>query len=160
LACPSGAGGDAIVTGVERGSDLEQAAVTDVAGEHHAPDGTLLMSGPDTESATVTWPLMGRDEQLEAFAQALADEQRQGFIISGHEGAGKSRLAQECLKWAAGAGFRVMRALTSTTAVATPPGAIDLLPTGVELSVPSTGHAVVAGAMAQDGRRLVVLVDE
>ncbi|MDQ1040391.1 tetratricopeptide (TPR) repeat protein [Streptomyces sp. V3I8] len=108
------------------------------------------------------WPLVGRRQELEAFAGALADPGCWGFVVGGSAGVGKSRLAEECLERAAAAGFRVGRATASTAAGAVPLGAIaHLLPAGVDLSDPVTGFAAVARRLTVGaGLRRVLLVDD
>lgn len=109
------------------------------------------------------WPLVGRGPELDAFAVALTERERRGFVVGGPAGVGKSRLAEECLDRAAAAGFRVGRATASAAAGAVPLGAIaHLLPAGVDLSDPVTGFAaVVRGLAAGPGqRRWVLLVDD
>ncbi|MFI6409398.1 LuxR C-terminal-related transcriptional regulator [Streptomyces sp. NPDC050548] len=108
------------------------------------------------------WPLVGRGPELERWAAALADPDCRGFVVRGAAGVGKSRLAEECLDRAAAAGFRVGRATASVAAGAVPLGAIaHLLPTGVDLSEPVAGFAVVARELAVGtGRQWVLFVDD
>lgn len=109
------------------------------------------------------WPLVGREEELDSFAAALADRECRGFVVGGPAGVGKSRLAEECLGRAAAAGFRVGRATASAAAGAVPLGAIaHLLPAGVDLSDPVAGFAAVAERLAAGPgrRRWALLVDD
>ncbi|MFI6274906.1 LuxR C-terminal-related transcriptional regulator [Streptomyces sp. NPDC050988] len=109
------------------------------------------------------WPLVGREEELDSFAAALADRECRGFVVGGPAGVGKSRLAEECLGRASAAGFRVGRATASAAAGAVPLGAIaHLLPAGVDLSDPVAGFAAVAERLAAGPgrRRWVLLVDD
>ncbi|WP_329319989.1 MULTISPECIES: AAA family ATPase [unclassified Streptomyces] len=109
------------------------------------------------------WPLVGRGPELDAFAAALSDPARRGFVVGGPAGVGRSRLAEECLDRAAAAGFRTGRATASAAAGAVPLGAIaHLLPAGVDLSDPVAGFAAVVKALAAGPgqRRRVLLVDD
>ncbi|WP_307518297.1 LuxR C-terminal-related transcriptional regulator [Streptomyces umbrinus] len=109
------------------------------------------------------WPLVGREEELDSFAAALADRECRGFVVGGSAGVGKSRLAEECLGRASAVGFRVGRATASAAAGAVPLGAIaHLLPAGVDLSDPVAGFAAVAERLAAGPgrRRWVLLVDD
>jgi hypothetical protein len=50
------------------------------------------------------WPLIGRERELDAFRDALADGGQRTFLIYGPSGSGKSRLAEECVALAGQAG--------------------------------------------------------
>lgn len=52
----------------------------------------------------LTWPLTGRSEELRRIAAALSDDASSGIVICGPAGMGKSRLAREALRTAAGEG--------------------------------------------------------
>ncbi|MER7820232.1 LuxR C-terminal-related transcriptional regulator [Streptomyces sp. NPDC096153] len=115
------------------------------------------------ENLVSCWPLIGRERELEVFAQVLANRRGgRGFVLSGPAGVGKSRLAEECLAQAVRAGFRGGRATASAAAAAVPLGAIaHLLPAGVDLSDPVAGFAAVAAALSgPNRRRWAVLVDD
>ncbi|MFC9842402.1 LuxR C-terminal-related transcriptional regulator [Streptomyces sp. NPDC060223] len=105
---------------------------------------------------------MGRGAELEAFAGALADRRCRGFMIDGPAGVGKSRLADEFLVRAVGAGFEVARATASAAAGAVPLGAVaHLLPAGLDMSDPAAGFAAVSDALAGPRRRRwVLLIDD
>ncbi|MFD3537420.1 LuxR C-terminal-related transcriptional regulator [Streptomyces sp. NPDC058664] len=117
------------------------------------------MSEPE---GLVNWPLVGREAQMTAFEQALADRRAQGFAIYGPAGAGKSCLADECLRHAVQAGMRGRRVLATAAAATVPLGAIaHLVPDEVDLTDPVAGFPAVARALADpERRRLVVLVDD
>ncbi|WP_405891700.1 LuxR C-terminal-related transcriptional regulator [Streptomyces sp. NBC_00133] len=109
------------------------------------------------------WPLVGRDPYLQAFRQALmADQHCRGWMICGPAGVGKSRLAEECLDWAAREGHRTLRAMASTAAATVPLGAVaHILPPGMDLSDPVAGFDAVAREMASPGRGpVVILIDD
>ncbi|WP_406053778.1 LuxR C-terminal-related transcriptional regulator [Streptomyces sp. NBC_01077] len=116
-----------------------------------------------TVSRMQRWPFVGRQEELDAFAKALADGRGRGFVIYGPAGIGKSRLAEECLAQAVRAGYKSMRATASAAAGTVPLGAIaHLIPEGVDLSDPVRGFADVAAALMGPGRgrRWAVWVDD
>ncbi len=46
-------------------------------------------------------PLVGRRAELEIFEKALCSGERMGLLIHGPAGVRKTRLADECLQWAA-----------------------------------------------------------
>jgi DNA-binding CsgD family transcriptional regulator len=80
-----------------------------------------------------SWPLTGRDDELEAFRRTLADPAQRAFVIHGPAGSGKSRLAEECCAVAGGLGFRCRRAVTTAASAQVPLGALGhLLPPGAD----------------------------
>ncbi|GIM93511.1 LuxR C-terminal-related transcriptional regulator [Paractinoplanes toevensis] len=106
------------------------------------------------------WPLVGRDDELEACAGLLSGV-RPGLVFRGPLGAGKSRLAAECLSRAAAAGFRTTRVTCSEAAQTVPFGAIaHLLPPDVGLADPVTAFHRVADTFAvragEPGRVLMI----
>ncbi|HEX4701372.1 MAG TPA: ATP-binding protein, partial [Pseudonocardiaceae bacterium] len=104
------------------------------------------------------WPLAGRDDELDACAAAWAEPRTQGLFIFGAAGVGKSRLAEELLARAAGAGWTTSRVAVAEAAVPLGPLA-DLIPANVDMSDPVKGFAAVARRLGVHGRR-VVLVDD
>lgn len=109
------------------------------------------------------WPLVGRERELKEFVAVSQDRRCRGFLVCGAAGVGKSRLAEECVEWAAASGFRVGRATASAAAAAVPLGAIaHLLPAGVDLANPVAGFAAVAERLAagQEDRLRVLFVDD
>jgi DNA-binding CsgD family transcriptional regulator len=118
------------------------------------------MSVPDT---AVPWPLVGRDLELAGFDAVWAARGRQGVVIHGPAGIGKSRLAEEFLPRAVRAGFEAGRATASAPAAAVPLGAIaHLIPPGLDLADPVRGFAAVARELSgpRGERRWVLLVDD
>src|SRR5207344_216448 len=78
------------------------------------------------------WPLVGRHEQLDLFTATLADPRAHGLVIHGPAGAGKTRLADQCLAQADHAGRRVARATATEGSRTVPLGALaHLLPVGI-----------------------------
>ncbi|MGW1616649.1 LuxR C-terminal-related transcriptional regulator [Streptomyces sp. NPDC002285] len=126
------------------------------------PGGTLV-SIPSQGNVRGRWPLTGREGELAALKQAWATRACRGLVICGPAGVGKTRLAEECLAFAAREGWQPGRATASTAAGTVPLGAIaHMLPVGVDLSDPVKGFAQVAAALA-DGpnrRRWAFWVDD
>ncbi|WP_265868280.1 LuxR family transcriptional regulator [Streptomyces sp. SKN60] len=116
----------------------------------------------DTGNYSRAWPLVGRETQIEIFEQALAGRQNQELLISGPAGVGKSRLAEECLRRAIGAGHRTVQATAGAAAASAPLGAIaHLVPTGMGLSDPAAVFSAVAHALTGTAKhRTVLLVDD
>ncbi|MGV9557711.1 LuxR C-terminal-related transcriptional regulator [Streptomyces sp. NPDC003522] len=107
------------------------------------------------------WPLTGRDGELAEALAALVDHSVRGVVLSGAAGAGKTRLAEECLALMAGRGFVVAQATASAAAGSVPLGAVaHLLSAGVDLSDPVAGFAAVAASLRRAGSRRVVLLDD
>ncbi|MFJ9753020.1 helix-turn-helix transcriptional regulator [Streptomyces chartreusis] len=117
------------------------------------------MSARETGS---TWPLVGREEQLELFNMALGNSQVEAFFIYGPTGVGKTRLARECWSLATRLGCRGSRATATVAAQAMPLGAIaHLIPSGMDLSNPVKGFDAVASAIGRHNKkRTVILVDD
>ncbi|MEU8778078.1 LuxR C-terminal-related transcriptional regulator [Streptomyces sp. NPDC048606] len=85
-----------------------------------------------------TWPLTGRGAELEQFAAALDDPSLGAFLVFGPPGAGRSRLAAECRRRAAGAGHPVSVARATAAAARVPLGALaHLLPPDVSATRPA-----------------------
>ncbi|MFF4775867.1 AAA family ATPase [Microtetraspora fusca] len=87
---------------------------------------------------TERWPMVGRDGELELFRASVFRRDQDAFILTGPAGVGKTRLADECMAWAAREGMPVTRAAASRTMADVPFGALAHL-----LAPPTTG---VSGA--------------
>ncbi|WP_406053650.1 LuxR C-terminal-related transcriptional regulator [Streptomyces sp. NBC_01077] len=113
-------------------------------------------------SADLTrWPFVGRQTQLNAFAETLAARRSYGFVVCGPSGVGKSRLAEECLASAVRAGFQGAHAVASAAAAAMPLGAIaHLVPDGIDLNDPVSASADVAAGLKRRTRRVILWVDD
>jgi ATP/maltotriose-dependent transcriptional regulator MalT len=131
-----------------------------------AAAGVAMLPGPGQPAAAARWPLVGRREELELFAAALADEASQGFLIWGPAGVGKTRLAEDCLAAAAAQGRTVARATATAEAARMPLGTLmhvlpregaDSLTEPADLVV----DRIVAAARHRTGEQaLVLMVDE
>jgi DNA-binding CsgD family transcriptional regulator len=111
----------------------------------------------------VAWPLIGRDRELGDAGRLLSDAAAGGVVVSGAAGVGKTRLAAEVGRVAAGRGCVVEWVRATRSAGAIPLGAFaPLLPA---TPAPVEGADVLArarGALADraGGRRLVLCVDD
>src|SRR3954471_23667283 len=77
------------------------------------------------------WPLVGREAESAAIADALAAEPPRGVVIAGPAGVGRSRLLRETLSFAGFRGRPTRSATASSAAAAVPLGALaPLLPAG------------------------------
>jgi DNA-binding CsgD family transcriptional regulator len=78
------------------------------------------------------WPLVGRHEEVDLFGATLDDPRAHGFVIHGHAGVGKTRLADQCLAVADARGRNVARATATEGLAPIPLGALaHLLPAGI-----------------------------
>ncbi len=113
---------------------------------------------------TVTWPLVGRGEELSHIAAALHRKEAAGLMITGPAGVGKTRLMTEALAQAPSAKFCVHRATATRAAATMPLGAVShLLPDSDEqVSLqPDLLRRSARSLIAQGGaRRVVVAVDD
>lgn len=116
-----------------------------------------------------SWPLTGRIEEFEHLAALHADHVVGGAIVVGPAGVGKTRLVEDALDRAERAGEPVARAVGHETARDIPLAALThLLPADVVSRIgigPDERTALFhaareAFAVAGDGRRLVLFVDD
>ncbi|MFG1807683.1 LuxR C-terminal-related transcriptional regulator [Streptomyces sp. NPDC049040] len=133
-----------------------------VPGAKGSPAGAGAAEGHDVNAQTWTSPpLVARDDELTAFEAAWAMSHCRGVAIHGPAGVGKTRLAEECLARAVDKGFQPGRATASAVAAAVPLGAIaHLVPADTDLTDPVRGYQDVARALAGDGRRHVLFIDD
>ncbi|MEV4515628.1 LuxR C-terminal-related transcriptional regulator [Dactylosporangium sp. NPDC049525] len=96
--------------------------------------------------------LVGRERDLAELAATLADPRRQGIVVTGPAGVGKSRLAEEGLRRAAAAGMSTARATVDALPAA---GSVQLvLIDDLHLFDAATARTLRA-ALAPDGFRLL-----
>jgi DNA-binding CsgD family transcriptional regulator len=115
------------------------------------------------------WPIVGRRAELEVFEEALCSGEHAGLVIHGRAGVGKTRLADECLQWAAASGHPAERVVGSRTTALLPLGAVAaLLAGGLGLPGPE-GHVNTVALFEQTrqalhrrhgGRRVVTIADD
>jgi DNA-binding CsgD family transcriptional regulator len=115
------------------------------------------------------WPIVGRRAELEVFEEALCSGEHKGLVIHGRAGVGKTRLADECLEWAAASGHPAERVVGSRTTALLPLGAVAaLLASGLGLPGPDW-HVNTVALFEQTrqalhrrhgGRRVVTIADD
>jgi DNA-binding CsgD family transcriptional regulator len=108
-----------------------------------------------------TWPLTGRQADLDAIVAAVEEGCPAQFIV-GDAGTGKSRLAREALARLAASGWAVATSTATEASSATPLGALaHLVPPDAEHSPTTLFEATRSAiAAAADGRPLVLHVDD
>ncbi|MGY1725776.1 LuxR C-terminal-related transcriptional regulator [Geodermatophilus sp. SYSU D01062] len=100
------------------------------------------------------WPLVGRDDECAAIAEALETEPARSIVIAGPAGVGRTRLLREALAWARLRGRRTRSAAASHAAAAVPLGALaPLLPT-IEVTAPDPLPLLQMAAQAIAGDRV------
>ncbi len=115
------------------------------------------------------WPIVGRRPELELFDRALGSGEKEGLVIHGRAGVGKTRLADECAAQAAACGLPTERVTGSQTTALLPLGAVAVLLAG-GLGRPGPDGQVNAVALFEQtrqalhgrhgGRRLVTVADD
>ena len=110
----------------------------------------------------VSWPLIGRDAEMDTLAQAFAHG-GSAAVIAGAAGVGRSRLAREAGELVARSGRTVRCAAASTAAAAVPLGALAHLlppaPSGAG-DTELIAHAAAALAGDRDEQPPVLIVDD
>ncbi|MFF4775878.1 ATP-binding protein [Microtetraspora fusca] len=121
------------------------------------------------------WPMVGRDKEIDKFKKALLQPGCQAFLVTGAPGVGRTRLADECLLWAAGDGRPVARAIATRETASLPLGALAHLlalpPAGIRTGA-VTDTAILSDAIGlfsrarealgprRGNQRLVLFVDD
>jgi DNA-binding CsgD family transcriptional regulator len=112
----------------------------------------------------VTWPLIGRQAELEALAAVLGEGNAGGVVLAGAAGVGKTRLAREALASAEAAGRDVEWLAATRAAASIPFGAVSqLLPKVERLGddlLDTLRRAAALLAERSRGRPLVLGVDD
>ena len=109
-----------------------------------------------------TWPLTGREEELEVVADVLgADGPHAGVVIAGSAGVGKTRLAREAMAAASRRGM-VVRWLAGTLAAQSVPlgACVQWAERLGGNPVQLVGRAIKAITAAPDDTRVLVVVDD
>ncbi|MDJ0768507.1 MAG: winged helix-turn-helix domain-containing protein [Ilumatobacter sp.] len=84
--------------------ELTEAAATP---EREAAPAVGLHDGPDGDAPELDsrWPLVGRHDELDELDQCFRDPARNGVLLTGPIGVGKTRLAREAVERAGSAGY-------------------------------------------------------
>ncbi|MEU4134501.1 LuxR C-terminal-related transcriptional regulator [Streptomyces wuyuanensis] len=111
------------------------------------------------------WPFVGRTECVSSFLRILGDKKFNAFIVKGEPGVGKSRLARECLRKAAGAGHRVARSMVPSPDGYPLAALAHLLPEDFKSENPETcfhqvRERILSLTEGKRRNRFVLLVDE
>ena len=134
-------------------------------------DEPVRAASEDTSVATLdaSWPLVGRNRELETLASWFRDEGSGGVLLTGGAGVGKTRLADKVVELADAAGLPSARAAGHPEGRAIPFAALaHLLPSDVaspsgadELDRAGVFHRARAALRAQAGdQRLLLLIDD
>ncbi|MBX7431511.1 tetratricopeptide repeat protein [Mycobacterium sp. Y57] len=109
----------------------------------------------------LSWPLVGRTEELSRVEAALSDPDVSGIVICGEAGVGKSRIAREALSDARARGYATRVAVGTSSARAIPLGSFSTwAPPGVTDTVQLLRGVISALTAAPSGEPVVVFVDD
>ncbi|HEY2668732.1 MAG TPA: LuxR C-terminal-related transcriptional regulator [Actinomycetota bacterium] len=121
-------------------------------------------ASPDGLHLPATWPLVGRGAELAFVAGAIADADCGGIVLAGGAGVGKTRLASEVIKGAAGQRCATEWVAATRAGASIPFGSFaHLLPDLVLSTVDRLGvlrRIIDALVTRANGRRLVVAIDD
>jgi DNA-binding CsgD family transcriptional regulator/tetratricopeptide (TPR) repeat protein len=108
------------------------------------------------------WPLVGRDSEL-ARVLAYAKGAQRGVVLAGPAGAGKTRLARECLEGIEAFGYRPLRVTGAKATAALPLGAFAALLPDMDPNFKwgdMLRHVARSVGDAGDGAPVALLVDD
>ena len=109
----------------------------------------------------LTWPLVGRSEELQVIREAIAAPDRSGVVVCGAAGVGKSRIAREALSVAESRGFHTRWAVGATSAREVPLGAFaPWAGTGVTDTLAAVRGVIEALTASPAPTRVVIGVDD
>ena len=109
----------------------------------------------------LTWPLVGRSEELQAIRAAIEGPGPAGIVVFGAAGVGKSRIARETLSMAESRGYQTRWAIGTIAARELPLGAFARWArAGVTDTLAAVRGVIEALTVASAPRRVVVGVDD
>ncbi|WP_234834672.1 helix-turn-helix transcriptional regulator [Mycolicibacterium stellerae] len=109
----------------------------------------------------MSWPLIGRTEEMRAVDAAISAAEASGAVISGAEGVGKSRLAREALAAAEARGCQTRVTAGTSSARAVPLGAFSAwAPSDVTDTVQLVRGVIEALTSASTAAKVVLVVDD
>jgi DNA-binding CsgD family transcriptional regulator len=109
----------------------------------------------------LSWPLIGRSEELVLITGALSDPDSSGIVVGGAAGVGKSRIAREALATAASRGCETRWSVGTSSARALPLGAFTAWVSSAEPDTLQLVRGVIESlSSAPPGTTVVVGVDD
>jgi DNA-binding CsgD family transcriptional regulator len=109
----------------------------------------------------MSWPFIGRTEEMRTVEAAISGSEVSGAVISGAEGVGKSRLVREALAAAAAQGRETRLTAGASSARAVPLGAFSAwAPSGVTDTVQLVRGVIEALTSAPSATKVVLGVDD
>lgn len=109
----------------------------------------------------LSWPLIGRSEEMRAVEAAIVASNASGIVVSGAAGVGKSRIAREALSAAASRGYECRWVVGTSSARAIPLGAFSAwAQPGATDTVALLRGVIESLTSASPGNRVVVGVDD
>ena len=109
----------------------------------------------------LSWPLIGRTEEMEAIEAAVSAPAISGILVCGAEGVGKSRVAREALSAAASQGCETRWTVGTSSARAIPLGAFTAwAPSGVSDTVQLLQGVIESLTAASSATKVVLGVDD
>lgn len=109
----------------------------------------------------LSWPLVGRLEEMDAIKAAISASDVAGIMVSGEAGVGKSRIAREAVSAAAARGFEARWTVGTSSARALPLGAFTAwAQSGMTDTVRLVRGVIETLTAASPGTNVVVGVDD
>ncbi len=109
----------------------------------------------------LSWPLVGRSEEMRAIEAAISSSDRSGIVVRGLAGVGKSRIAREALSAAESRGCEGRLAVGTSAARAIPLGAFTAwAQSGITDTVQLLRGAIESLSASSSGAAVVVVVDD
>lgn len=109
----------------------------------------------------LSWPLIGRSQEMQAVEAAIVDPDVSGIVIHGAAGVGKSRIAREALSEAASKGYEVRWAVGTSSARTIPLGAFNAwVQSGITDTVQLLRGVIASLTTAPAGKTVVLAVDD
>lgn len=109
----------------------------------------------------LSWPLIGRADEMRAIESAIAAADVSGIVVCGPAGAGKSRIVRQAMSDAASQGRECRWVVGATSASAIPLGAFTAwMPAGVTDTVQLLRGVIASLSAASPGDKVVVCVDD
>lgn len=109
----------------------------------------------------LSWPLIGRTEQMRTIMSSIAAPDSAGVIVSGEAGVGKSRVAQEAIAAAESKGFEARWVVGASSAKSIPLGAFTAwTQPGATETVQLVRGVIESLGARSSGRRVVVGIDD